>query len=141
MRPLLLPVDAFHQPLPARSITASRPERHAAVNMGQVKLTAGGKQCKVGEGSSMLAACKKLGIQVRKANTRPRRLNRYAPYSSPVFVSLLFDFLQVPTSCKKGNCGTCTVKVGGKPVKACIGKVPVAPKLKSIQEKGLPVSR
>ena len=48
--------------------------------------------------------------------------------------------LKVPTKCKKGDCGTCTVTVGGKKVRACIGKVPDAPKLKSLIEKGLPVS-
>ena len=47
--------------------------------------------------------------------------------------------LKVPTNCKKGDCGTCTVNVGGKSMRACIGKVPPAPKLKSVQEKGLPV--
>ena len=70
--------------------------------MGQVKLTNGGKSCKVGEGSSMMAACKKLGMKV-------------------------------PTSCKSGNCGTCTVKCGGKAIKACIGKVPPAPRLKCVE--------
>jgi succinate dehydrogenase/fumarate reductase-like Fe-S protein len=48
--------------------------------------------------------------------------------------------LKVPLSCKKGDCGTCTVTVGGKKVRACVGKVPDAPKLKSLIEKGLPVS-
>jgi len=42
-------------------------------------------------------------------------------------------------SCKKGDCGSCTVTVGGARVKCCIGKVPPAPKLKSIAEKGLNV--
>jgi hypothetical protein len=31
------------------------------------------------------------------------------------------------------------VNVGGKGVRACIGKVPPAPKLKSVMEKGLEV--
>ena len=48
--------------------------------------------------------------------------------------------LKVPLSCKKGDCGVCTVTVGGKKIRSCIGKVPDAPKLKSLQEKGLPVS-
>ena len=48
--------------------------------------------------------------------------------------------LKVPTSCKKGECGTCTVTVAGKKIKACVGKVPDAPKLKSLLEKGLAVS-
>ena len=47
--------------------------------------------------------------------------------------------LKVPLSCKKGDCGTCTVSVGGKNIRACVGKVPDAPKLKSLIEKGLPV--
>lgn len=48
--------------------------------------------------------------------------------------------LRVPTSCKKGECGTCTVTVAGNKMRACIGKVPPAPKLKSLIEKGLSVS-
>ena len=71
-------------------------------------LTNGAKSVSVGAGSSLMAACKKLGINVK-------------------------------TNCKKGDCGTCTVNVGGKSMRACIGKVPPAPKLKSVQEKGLPV--
>ena len=60
----------------------------------------------------MMAACKKLGINVKTV------------------------------CCKKGDCGIArTVRVGGKAVKACVGKVPPAPKLKSVMEKGLPVSR
>ena len=33
--------------------------------------------------------------------------------------------------------GVCTVSVGGKKMKACVSKVPPAPKLKSLIEKGL----
>ena len=42
-------------------------------------------------------------------------------------------------SCKKGDCSTCTITVGGSRMKPCVDKVPPAPKLKSLQEKGLPV--
>ena len=49
--------------------------------------------------------------------------------------------MKVPTSCKKGDCGTCAVSVGGKRQKSCVGKVPPAPKLKSLIEKGLVCSR
>ena len=42
-------------------------------------------------------------------------------------------------SCKKGDCGSCTISVGGVRVKACVGKVPPEPRLKSLQEKGLVV--
>mmetsp|Transcript_28003 Transcript_28003/g.80423 ORF Transcript_28003/g.80423 Transcript_28003/m.80423 type:complete len:114 (-) Transcript_28003:98-439(-) len=42
-------------------------------------------------------------------------------------------------SCRKGDCGSCTLSVGGQRIKACIGKVPPEPKLKSLQEKGLEV--
>lgn len=48
--------------------------------------------------------------------------------------------LKVPTKCKKGECGTCTVTCGGKKIRACIGKVPDAPRLKSLLEKGLVVT-
>eukprot|EP00584_Thalassiosira_punctigera_P007017 CAMPEP_0172531734 /NCGR_PEP_ID=MMETSP1067-20121228/5008_1 /TAXON_ID=265564 ORGANISM="Thalassiosira punctigera, Strain Tpunct2005C2" /NCGR_SAMPLE_ID=MMETSP1067 /ASSEMBLY_ACC=CAM_ASM_000444 /LENGTH=115 /DNA_ID=CAMNT_0013316137 /DNA_START=134 /DNA_END=481 /DNA_ORIENTATION=+ len=40
-------------------------------------------------------------------------------------------------SCKRGDCGSCTVSVGGSRIKACVGKVPPMPRLKSLQEKGL----
>merc|ERR1712232_214772 len=42
-------------------------------------------------------------------------------------------------SCKKGDCATCQVFIAGRATRACIGKVPPAPKLKSLQEKGLEV--
>jgi hypothetical protein len=72
-------------------------------------LTANGKRFEAEPGSSMIAACTKLG-------------------------------LRVPTKCKKGDCGTCTVTCAGNKIRACVGKVPPAPKLKSLIEKGLPVS-
>eukprot|EP01041_Mallomonas_annulata_P001054 gene1054-2062_t len=75
----------------------------------KVALVANGKRVEVDSGSSMLAACMKLG-------------------------------LKVPLDCKKGDCGTCTVTVGGNKIRACVGKVPNPPKLKSIQEKGLTVT-
>eukprot|EP00550_Attheya_septentrionalis_P006934 CAMPEP_0198295180 /NCGR_PEP_ID=MMETSP1449-20131203/26372_1 /TAXON_ID=420275 /ORGANISM="Attheya septentrionalis, Strain CCMP2084" /LENGTH=83 /DNA_ID=CAMNT_0043995397 /DNA_START=170 /DNA_END=421 /DNA_ORIENTATION=- len=42
-------------------------------------------------------------------------------------------------SCTKGDCGSCTLTVGGSRVKPCIGKVPAEPKLKSLIEKGLAI--
>lgn len=42
-------------------------------------------------------------------------------------------------SCKKGDCATCQVFIAGRATRACIGKVPPEPKLKSLQEKGLEV--
>ena len=42
-------------------------------------------------------------------------------------------------SCKKGDCGSCTLNVGGQRIKACVGKVPDEPRLKSLQEKGLEI--
>ena len=39
----------------------------------------------------------------------------------------------------RGDCGSCTVSVGGSRIKACVGKVPPMPRLKSLQEKGLVV--
>uniref|UniRef100_A0A7S2SLY0 2Fe-2S ferredoxin-type domain-containing protein n=1 Tax=Eucampia antarctica TaxID=49252 RepID=A0A7S2SLY0_9STRA len=41
-------------------------------------------------------------------------------------------------SCKKGDCASCTISVGGTRIKPCVGKVPPAPRLKSLQAKGLP---
>ena len=48
--------------------------------------------------------------------------------------------LKVPTKCKKGESGTCSVNVGGVKIRACVGKVPPAPRLKSLVEKGLAVT-
>ena len=76
---------------------------------GKTPLVANGKRVEADPGSSLMAACLKLG-------------------------------LKVPTDCKKGQCGTCTVSVGGNKIRACIGKVPPAPKLKSLIEKGLAVA-
>jgi hypothetical protein len=42
-------------------------------------------------------------------------------------------------SCKKGDCNSCALSVGGQKIKACVGKVPPEPRLKSLQEKGLEV--
>jgi ferredoxin len=42
-------------------------------------------------------------------------------------------------SCRKGDCGSCTLSVGGQRIKACVGKVPDEPRLKSLQEKGLEI--
>ena len=40
---------------------------------------------------------------------------------------------------KRGDCATCQVFIAGYATRACIGKVPPEPKLKSLQEKGLEV--
>ena len=42
-------------------------------------------------------------------------------------------------SCRKGDCGSCTLSVGGSRIKACVGKVPPEPSLKSLKEKGLAI--
>ena len=39
----------------------------------------------------------------------------------------------------RGDCGSCTISVGGQRLKACVGKVPPEPRLKSLQEKGLEI--
>ena len=92
-----------------RAVSGGLSLRASSLWMAKTPLVAGGKRVEADEGSSMMAACGKLG-------------------------------LKVPTKCKKGECGTCTVTVAGKKIRACIGKVPDAPKLKSLIEKGLPVS-
>jgi aerobic-type carbon monoxide dehydrogenase small subunit (CoxS/CutS family) len=40
-------------------------------------------------------------------------------------------------SCKKGDCNSCVMTIGGNRMKPCTGKVPPMPRLKSLQEKGL----
>merc|ERR1719231_464934 len=109
---LAAPAALGFTPMVARRGLVPQQRRSSATTstlvMGQTPLTNGKKKIMVAEGSSMMAACKKLGINVK-------------------------------TNCKKGDCGTCTVNVGGKSVRACVGKVPPAPKLKSVLEKGLMV--
>ena len=76
---------------------------------GTVPLVANGKRYEAPEGSSLNAACQKLG-------------------------------LKVPFKCKKGECATCTVTIGGLKYKPCVAKVPPVPMLKSILEKALTVT-
>lgn len=52
-------------------------------------LTANGKRIEVAPGSSLFAACQKLG-------------------------------LRVPVDCRRGECGVCTVSVGGQKIKSCM---------------------
>ena len=59
---------------------------------------------------------------------------------SPLMIACQKLGLKVPTDCKKGECGRCTVTVAGNKMKACVAKVPAAPRLKSLIEKGLAVS-
>jgi hypothetical protein len=42
-------------------------------------------------------------------------------------------------SCKKGECNSCVLTVGGTRMKPCVDKVPPEPKLKSLQENGLAI--
>ena len=56
---------------------------------------------------------------------------------SPLGPALNKIGVKVTYSCKKGDCGVCTVSVGGKKMKTCVSKVPPAPKLKSLITKGL----
>jgi hypothetical protein len=57
----------------------------------------------------------------------------------PLFVDTYF-ILYLSCSFPKGECGTCTTTVAGVKIRACIGKVPPAPRLKSLMEKGLAVA-
>jgi ferredoxin len=42
-------------------------------------------------------------------------------------------------SCKKGDCASCQLTVGGQRMRPCVAKVPPEPRLKSLQEKGLEI--
>mmetsp|Transcript_128864 Transcript_128864/g.223489 ORF Transcript_128864/g.223489 Transcript_128864/m.223489 type:complete len:147 (-) Transcript_128864:198-638(-) len=48
--------------------------------------------------------------------------------------------IKVPTQCKKGECGTCTITVGTQPMRACSAQVPDPPRQPSLQEKGIPIT-
>jgi len=58
---------------------------------------------------------------------------------SPLIPAIAKLGMKVPVKCKKGECGTCSVSLGGKKMRACISVVPDAPRLKSLIEKGLAV--
>ena len=62
----------------------------------------------------------------------------FAPGSSMMAATKRLG-MKEKTNCKKGDCGTCSVYVGGMSFSACVGMVPPAPKLKSLLEKGIPV--
>ena len=47
--------------------------------------------------------------------------------------------VKVKYSCKKGDCATCQITLAGRYTKPCVAKVPPAPTLKSLQEKGLEI--
>eukprot|EP00956_Cyclotella_meneghiniana_P022302 scaffold41972_cov65-Cyclotella_meneghiniana.AAC.2 len=61
------------------------------------------------------------------------------PAGSPLKNAVAKLGIKPKYSCKKGDCGSCTISVGGSRIKACVGKVPPQPRLKSLQEKGLEV--
>ncbi|KAG7338500.1 hypothetical protein IV203_009121 [Nitzschia inconspicua] len=42
-------------------------------------------------------------------------------------------------SCRKGDCASCQLTVGGQRMRPCVAKVPPEPRLKSLQEKGLEI--
>jgi aerobic-type carbon monoxide dehydrogenase small subunit (CoxS/CutS family) len=52
----------------------------------------------------------------------------------------LTNVLFTMTHSNRGDCGSCTINIAGNRVKACVGKVPPEPRLKSLQEKGLAIS-
>lgn len=57
-------------------------------------------------------------------------------------LSVSFEKLTLFRLCSlnyRGDCGSCTISIGGKREKACVGKVPPEPTLKSLQEKGLAI--
>jgi hypothetical protein len=53
-------------------------------------------------------------------------------------VSILF-WLFVCLFVGRGDCATCQIFLAGRATKPCVAKVPEAPKLKSLQEKGLEI--
>jgi hypothetical protein len=40
---------------------------------------------------------------------------------------------------RRGDCATCQINLAGRMVRACTGKVPPEPTLKSLKEKGLEI--
>ena len=97
---------------------------------GNVPLVANGKRIEVPEGSSLGAVYIFLMNNFDYNNSSNLNL----------FQACTKLGLKVPYKCKKGECSTCTVSVGGVRYKACVAKVPSVPKLKSVLEKGLTVT-
>lgn len=86
------------------------------------------------------AAGSNLGRAVEKGGLRPYVLwHEVAALCALSLTPLARGFARRKYNCKKGECGSCTISVGGTRMKACIGKVPPEPALKSLKEKGLVV--
>ena len=155
------PSDAF-VPLNNNGVIGRKLETSSSCLLMTI-LTHNGKKMDFKEGSSLQAACAKLGVKPKYSckkwerwrscvvnwimeqicililasrwNSTPRIISG-ATFSRIEFLLLTFYvFLHF----YRGDCGSCTVSVGGSRIKACVGKVPPMPKLKSLQEKGLEV--
>ncbi|GKY99320.1 hypothetical protein MPSEU_000887100 [Mayamaea pseudoterrestris] len=76
-----------------------------------------------------------LDMTVLTYGTKKKDFKPGSPLSSAV------KALGVPVkySCKKGDCATCQITLAGRYTKPCVAKVPAAPTLKSLQEKGLEI--
>eukprot|EP00531_Pseudo-nitzschia_arenysensis_P003304 CAMPEP_0116142950 /NCGR_PEP_ID=MMETSP0329-20121206/15184_1 /TAXON_ID=697910 /ORGANISM="Pseudo-nitzschia arenysensis, Strain B593" /LENGTH=118 /DNA_ID=CAMNT_0003638225 /DNA_START=68 /DNA_END=424 /DNA_ORIENTATION=+ len=72
-----------------------------------------------------------LSYNGKKKNFKP---------GSPLSKALPAIGIRPRYSCKKGDCATCQVFIAGRATRACTGKVPPEPTLKSLKEKGLEVS-
>jgi hypothetical protein len=125
--------DAFHTRAPK-----NRPMKGSTLQM--TVLSYGGKKKDFKAGSSLKSAVASLGVkpkysctkyvQVRSIEQTPQKRS-YSSFFVVAFFSNLF--------CNRGDCGSCTLSVGGSRMRPCVAKVPPEPKLKSLQEKGLEV--
>ena len=62
-------------------------------------------------------------------------IDTFLEHNSPL--TLFFHRNIIMICIDRGDCGSCTISVAGSRIKACVGKVPPEPRLKSLQEKGL----
>lgn len=86
-------------------------------------------------GGSKLSSTSSLRMTVLNYNGKKKNFKPGTPLSK----ALPQIGIKPRYSCKKGDCATCQVFIAGRATRACIGKVPPEPTLKSLQEKGLDV--
>jgi len=98
-------------------------------------IAAFGAEAFVAPKKAFLQNSSSLQMTVLSYNGKKKNFKPGSPLSNAV------RQLGVPVkySCKKGDCATCQVSLAGRMTRACIGKVPEEPKLKSLQEKGLEI--
>eukprot|EP00537_Pseudo-nitzschia_pungens_P007631 CAMPEP_0172361210 /NCGR_PEP_ID=MMETSP1060-20121228/5076_1 /TAXON_ID=37318 /ORGANISM="Pseudo-nitzschia pungens, Strain cf. cingulata" /LENGTH=112 /DNA_ID=CAMNT_0013083403 /DNA_START=17 /DNA_END=355 /DNA_ORIENTATION=- len=90
------------------------------------------------QSATSLSTCQRTSALQMTVLTHKGKKKNFKP-GSPMKSAAAGLGIKPRYSCRKGDCNSCTLSVGGQRIKACVGKVPPEPRLKSLQEKGLEV--